>query len=145
MQKASLPMPLLVGSSTVSAIAVASTASTALPPFIIMRSPACAASGCEVETTLRASVGMRCDGYGNCQSKGFIRGETECAGGANYTCSPPRAPVRRRRSRHGWKVSRDRDVLLVDLDAAPGREVSHHAAHHFARGAHAVGDFLLGR
>src|SRR5688572_31772717 len=72
MQNASLPMPLLVGSRTVSAIAVASTASTALPPFIIMRKPACAASGCEVETTLRASTGMRCDGYGNCQSKGFI-------------------------------------------------------------------------
>src|SRR5450759_5521629 len=41
--KASEPMPLLVGSSTVNAIAVASTASTALPPFISMRRPACAA------------------------------------------------------------------------------------------------------
>ena len=59
---ASEPMPLLVGSSTVSAIAVASTASTALPPFISMRKPACAASGCEVATTLRASIGMRCEG-----------------------------------------------------------------------------------
>jgi hypothetical protein len=56
---ASLPRPLPVGSTTVSVIAVASTASTALPPFISMESPACAASGCDVATTLRASTGMR--------------------------------------------------------------------------------------
>src|SRR6185503_8598592 len=61
MQKASLPMPLLVGSSTVSEIAVASTASTAEPPFSNMRNPACAASGWEVATQLRASTGMRCE------------------------------------------------------------------------------------
>ena len=61
MQKTSLPMPLLVGSSTVSAIAVASVASTAFPPLSSMRSPACAASGCEAATTLRASTGMRCE------------------------------------------------------------------------------------
>jgi hypothetical protein len=62
MQNASLPMPLLVGSTTVSVIAVASIASTALPPLSSMRRPACAASGCEVATTLRASTGMRCEG-----------------------------------------------------------------------------------
>jgi hypothetical protein len=56
---ASLPMPLPVGSTTVSVIAVASAASTALPPFISMERPACAASGWEVATTLRASTGMR--------------------------------------------------------------------------------------
>jgi hypothetical protein len=59
MQNASLPMPLLVGSSTVSEIAVASMASTALPPLSSMRRPACAASGCDVATALRASTGMR--------------------------------------------------------------------------------------
>jgi hypothetical protein len=37
-----------------------------------MRKPACAASGCDVATALRASIGMRCEGYGNSQSKGFI-------------------------------------------------------------------------
>ena len=31
----------------------------ALPPFIIMRSPACAASGCDVATTLRPKIGSR--------------------------------------------------------------------------------------
>jgi hypothetical protein len=62
MQKASLPMPLLVGSSTVREMAVASTASTALPPFISMRRPACAPSGCEVATALRARMGMRWEG-----------------------------------------------------------------------------------
>jgi hypothetical protein len=61
MQNASLPIPLLVGSSTVSEIAVARIASTALPPLSSMRRPACAASGCDVDTTLRASVGMRCE------------------------------------------------------------------------------------
>jgi hypothetical protein len=61
-QNASLPMPLLVGSSTVSEIAVARMASTALPPFNSMRRPAWAASGCEVATALRARTGMRCEG-----------------------------------------------------------------------------------
>ena len=41
------------------AAAAAMAASTALPPFHSIRSPACAASGCEVETTLRANTGMR--------------------------------------------------------------------------------------
>jgi hypothetical protein len=36
--------------------------STALPPCWIMRSPAWAASGCEVETMLRAKTGTRVDG-----------------------------------------------------------------------------------
>ncbi len=56
---ASLPRPLETGSSTVSAIAVASAASMALPPCCSMRSPACAASGCEVATMLRARMGLR--------------------------------------------------------------------------------------
>jgi hypothetical protein len=52
-------MPFMVGSTTVSAIAVASAASTALPPASSMRRPACAARGCEVLTALAASTGMR--------------------------------------------------------------------------------------
>jgi len=62
MQKASLPMPLLVGSTTVSVIAVASTASTAIPPLSSIRNPACAASGCDVATALGASIGLRWEG-----------------------------------------------------------------------------------
>src|SRR5262245_53313344 len=73
MANASDPMPLLVGSTTVSAIAAASAASTAFPPASNMRSPACAASGCDVATTFRAITGARCDAYGNSYSKGVIR------------------------------------------------------------------------
>ena len=43
--KASLPMPFEVGSTTVRVIAVASAASTALPPARSAARPACAASG----------------------------------------------------------------------------------------------------
>ena len=57
MQKASLPRPLLTGSVIVSAAAAAMIASTALPPCASMVRPACAASGCEVATTLRANSG----------------------------------------------------------------------------------------
>src|SRR3954464_2086164 len=49
---ASLPRPLLHGSHTVIPAAAATAASTALPPFHSMRRPACAASGCDVDTTL---------------------------------------------------------------------------------------------
>ena len=59
MQKASEPRPLLQGSTIVITAAVATAASTALPPAASMRSPACAASGCEVETMLRAKTGRR--------------------------------------------------------------------------------------
>jgi hypothetical protein len=62
MANASEPMPLLVGSTTVSAIAHASAASIAFPPASIIRKPAWAASGCDVATTLRASTGCRRDG-----------------------------------------------------------------------------------
>src|SRR6478735_8551921 len=62
MAKASLPRPLLTGSQMVMAAAAATAASTALPPFHNMRKPACAASGCEVETTLRAKTDRRADG-----------------------------------------------------------------------------------
>ena len=62
MAKASLPRPLLTGSTMVMAAAAAIAASTALPPFHSMRRPACAASGCEVETALRAKTGMRVEG-----------------------------------------------------------------------------------
>jgi hypothetical protein len=61
MAKPSLPMPQPVGSTTVSVIAAASAASTALPPASSMERPACAASGCEVLTTLRPSTGERCE------------------------------------------------------------------------------------
>ena len=50
------------------AAAVATAASTALPPFCNMRKPACAASGWEVDTMLRAITGLRMVGYGLCQS-----------------------------------------------------------------------------
>ena len=60
--KRSLPSPFPVGSTTVSAIAVATAASTALPPLASIVSPACAASGCVVATQLRASTGMRREG-----------------------------------------------------------------------------------
>jgi hypothetical protein len=53
---------LLHGSQMVSAIAVASAASTALPPACSIAIPACVASGCEVATTLRAMIGWRRDG-----------------------------------------------------------------------------------
>ena len=59
MQNASEPRPLLQGSTMVITAAAAIAASTALPPAIIMRSPACAANGCEVETMLRAKTGRR--------------------------------------------------------------------------------------
>ena len=51
--KASLPMPFAVGSTTVSAAAVATIASTALPPFLRISSPACAACGCDAQTIPR--------------------------------------------------------------------------------------------
>jgi hypothetical protein len=59
--KASLPSPLPDGSTTTSVIAAAIAASTALPPFSSIRKPACAASGCEVATTLRPITGARAD------------------------------------------------------------------------------------
>ena len=59
-QNASLPSPLLTGSTMVMA-AAAIAASTALPPLDNMANPACAASGCDVDTTLRTNSGMRVD------------------------------------------------------------------------------------
>ncbi len=56
------PRPLLQGSTSIITAAVAIAASTALPPCCSIRSPAWAASGCEVETTLRAKTGRRADG-----------------------------------------------------------------------------------
>ncbi len=56
------PSPLLQGSTSIIIAAVAIAASTALPPCCMILSPACAASGCEVETTLRAKTGSRADG-----------------------------------------------------------------------------------
>jgi hypothetical protein len=55
-------MPFEVGSTTVSVIAAARPASTALPPRASIARPACAASGCEVATTFFASTGIRCEG-----------------------------------------------------------------------------------
>ena len=55
------PTPLLQGSTTVSVIAVASAASTALPPRNSIAIPACVASGCDVDTALRAKTGWRRD------------------------------------------------------------------------------------
>jgi hypothetical protein len=61
MAKASLPSPQPDGSTTTSVIAAASAASTALPPFSSIWSPACAASGWEAATTLRPITGARAD------------------------------------------------------------------------------------
>ena len=54
MANPSAPMPLLVGSTTVRHIAVATAASKALPPFLSISSPAWAAKGWLVATQLRA-------------------------------------------------------------------------------------------
>jgi hypothetical protein len=70
--KASEPIPLDTGSTTVSAIAVARAASTALPPSARIPRPACAASGCDVATTLRASTGLRGHAYGCSQENGAL-------------------------------------------------------------------------
>ena len=59
--KASAPIPLETGSTTVSVIAAATAASTALPPRASIERPACAASGWVVATQLAASSGMRLD------------------------------------------------------------------------------------
>ena len=54
-------MPFMQGSTTVSVMAVASAASTALPPRASISSPAAEARGWEVLTTLRARSGIRCE------------------------------------------------------------------------------------
>ena len=69
---ASEPMPFDTGSTSVSVTAVATIASTALPPSAITCSPACAAKGCDVATTLRASTGLRGHAYGSCQENGAV-------------------------------------------------------------------------
>src|SRR5205814_6615338 len=62
--KLSLPSPFETGSTIAIAAAAATAASTALPPWRSIASPACAASGCDVATTLRANSGLRVVGYG---------------------------------------------------------------------------------
>jgi len=52
---------LLQGSTTASVIAIASAASTALPPRDNIAAPAWVASGCDVATALRAKMGWRRD------------------------------------------------------------------------------------
>ncbi|MNX94343.1 hypothetical protein D3C86_1265710 [compost metagenome] len=82
--KASPPMPFMHGSTTVSAMAVASAASTALPPRASMRRPAAAANGCDVAITLSASTGKRRAVYGKSQ-KAVMNGSDkfEKMGGAS--------------------------------------------------------------
>ncbi|CNH70333.1 Uncharacterised protein [Mycobacterium tuberculosis] len=72
MAKASEPMPLDTGSTKVNATAVATAASTALPPSASIRRPAWAASGCEVHTRLAANTGFRGQAYGKFQSNGVL-------------------------------------------------------------------------
>lgn len=72
MAKQSPPRPQETGSTSTMVAAAAMAASTALPPLSSMRRPAWAASGCEVDTTLRANSGMRMEGYGLTQSKDFM-------------------------------------------------------------------------
>src|SRR5690606_38208346 len=62
--KASLPIPQPVGSTTVSAMAAATAASTALPPACNIASPACGAKGCEVLTILRPRTAERAEAKG---------------------------------------------------------------------------------
>ena len=57
--KLSPPRPFMVGSTTVSVIAVAKAASTALPPFCKASIPACVANGCELATAFFARTGAR--------------------------------------------------------------------------------------
>ena len=52
-------MPFDTGSTSVSVIAVARIASTALPPSASICKPACAASGCEVAIAFAARSGLR--------------------------------------------------------------------------------------
>ena len=52
-------MPFETGSTRLSVIAVASTASIAVPPSASICKPACAASGWDVATALAASSGLR--------------------------------------------------------------------------------------
>src|SRR6202008_1665155 len=59
MANASEPMPLDTGSTRVRVMAVATAASTALPPSASIRKPAWAASGCDVHTTFAARMGFR--------------------------------------------------------------------------------------
>src|SRR4029079_16087846 len=72
-------MPLETGSTSERVMAVARIASTALPPSASICRPACAASGCEVETTFCASSGLRGQGVGFLQSNGVMR-ESWCLG-----------------------------------------------------------------
>src|SRR5690554_4680221 len=59
------PIPLDVGSTTVSVLAVAIAASIALPPFFRISNPACAASACEVRTMpLYPYIDILFEGYG---------------------------------------------------------------------------------
>ena len=60
--QAGLAMLAKGGNAVDAGLAAASAASTALPPWWSICSPACAARGCEVATTFFASTGMRCDG-----------------------------------------------------------------------------------
>ena len=57
--KASVPRPLLHGSTIVITAAAATAASTALPPAVQHAQAAWAASGWEVATMLRANTGVR--------------------------------------------------------------------------------------
>src|SRR5437763_6141984 len=111
MQNASEPSPLLTGSTIVITAAVAMAASTAFPPRASMRWPACAATGCEVETMLRPNTGRRRLGYPACQSKNVCVLIDPILGAASHVILhlpvlPPDAPPHRRgddrdRGRHG--------------------------------------------
>ena len=73
MQKASAPMPFMVGSTMVMAMAVAIAASTALPPFASMRRPAVAARCWEEATTLDAKTGSLMLAWG----KSYVKDGTQ--------------------------------------------------------------------
>src|SRR5690625_4227042 len=109
----SLPMPLEVGSTTVRVTAAAMAASTALPPRCNACRPAWAASGCEVATTLRASTGMRWDGYGNSLlNRALMRASVP------LQTQPFTAPAVRPSTIRFWKISTSAISGMVTTIAA---------------------------
>ena len=59
MAKASAPVPFIICSATVSAMAIAIAASTAFPPLASTGRPACAANGWLVTTPSAVRIGGR--------------------------------------------------------------------------------------
>ena len=117
MAKASLPRPLLTGSQIVMAAAAAMAASTALPPFHSMRRPACAASGCEVETALRANTGNARGRVGIVEIE-FFMGSSRFSSGVDLAFGDDLLPLRAVGVQHRGEL---RGVPPDGLDAQAGQ------------------------